>query len=187
MLVKCKVCDGEYQRQRLGQKACSPECAIQYARSIAAKKKRKQDHDRLQGLKSIGDLRREAQTAFNQYIRLRDMHRGCISCGTRNAGQYHAGHYRTRAAAPQLAYNCLNTWGQCAQCNHFLSGNITAYRIELIKRIGIDRVERLESDQGTSSKDPAYYLRLKRLFARRARHLARLRALRATVSGAVEF
>jgi hypothetical protein len=45
-----------------------------------------------------------------------------------------------------LRFNELNCHRQCAPCNNHKSGNITEYRIELIRRIGENLVEWLEKD-----------------------------------------
>lgn len=94
---------------------------------------------------------REAQKAFNAYIRSRDEKEPCISCGKLRAetavssgSNWHAGHYKTRGSSPELKFNELNCHKQCAHCNNFLSGNIENYRINLIKKIGLDKVEWLE-------------------------------------------
>jgi hypothetical protein len=89
----------------------------------------------------------EAQAAFNQYIRARDHGQGCISCGTNKQDiQYHAGHYRTRKAAPQLRFDEAQVFLQCSSCNNHLSGNLINYRRELLNRIGQAEVDRIECD-----------------------------------------
>ncbi|WP_202116081.1 recombination protein NinG, partial [Glaesserella parasuis] len=82
---------------------------------------------------------------FNEYIRLRDKDEPCISCQRFHQGQYHAGHYRTVKAMPELRFNEDNVHKQCSACNNHLSGNITEYRINLVRKIGAERVEALES------------------------------------------
>jgi hypothetical protein len=42
-------------------------------------------------------------------------------------------------------FNELNVHAQCEHCNSFLSGNIILYRQNLIKKLGIETVEWLES------------------------------------------
>lgn len=74
---------------------------------------------------------------------------GCISCGTKTAFAWHAGHYRTTAAAPQLRFNPDNIWLQCSACNVHKSGNIEAYRAALVELIGEERVLALESNNET--------------------------------------
>ena len=81
---------------------------------------------------------------FNQFIRARDGEK-CISCGTIAKRQYHAGHYLTRGARPELAFNEDNCHAQCSICNNHLSGNLAQYRINLINKMGIERVETLEN------------------------------------------
>jgi hypothetical protein len=87
---------------------------------------------------------KEAQAAFNAWIRVRDEDLPCISCGTTEAGQWHAGHYRTTAAAPELRFDENNCHKQCAQCNNYKSGNISEYRPNLIDRIGQEELDKLE-------------------------------------------
>ena len=85
-----------------------------------------------------------AQQAFNAYIRFRDSDDPCISCQRHHTGQYHAGHYRSVGAHPELRFEELNNNKQCAPCNNHLSGNIADYRINLIKKIGVKKVEWIE-------------------------------------------
>jgi hypothetical protein len=76
----------------------------------------------------------------------------CISSGRPLAldsigGGYDAGHYRSTGSAPHLRFNEENVHGQSKHDNRYLSGNAVDYRIGLIKRIGLDKVEFLESNQ----------------------------------------
>ena len=112
--------------------------------SHAKKKKELKDND-----KSF--QRKKTQDICNKFIRLRDRGKVCISCDhTGTAGGYigsggiHAGHYRSVGAMPSLRYNSLNIHAQCAQCNNIKSGNAIEFRIGLIKKIGLDKVEWLE-------------------------------------------
>ena len=45
-----------------------------------------------------------------------------------------------------MRFNEDNCHAQCVKCNRDLSGNAAAYRVELVRRIGLDRVELLECD-----------------------------------------
>ena len=87
---------------------------------------------------------KQAQAAFNAYIRERDYSLPCVSCGRNHNGQYHAGHYRSRGAHPELRFEELNCHKQCAPCNNHLSGNISNYRPALIKKIGLDKLDWIE-------------------------------------------
>jgi hypothetical protein len=85
-----------------------------------------------------------AQQSFNFFIRKRDKDLPCISCGRYHQGQWHAGHYLTTGARPELRFEPLNCHKQCAPCNNHLSGNIALYRQGLILRIGKSELEWLE-------------------------------------------
>ena len=85
------------------------------------------------------------QNLFNRYIRTRDQHKPCISCGaTDEVFGLECGHYLTIGSRPELRFHEDNAHGQCARCNRNLSGNQQAYRQNLIDRIGLERVEKLE-------------------------------------------
>lgn len=150
-MKKCRICKAKFEPFNSLQVACSPACALKIGKKQAAKKaddktkeQRKWVREQKQKLKGRSEHLKEAQQAFNAYIRERDRHRPCISCGTWSAGQFHAGHYRTTKAAPELRFEELNCHKQCAQCNNFDSGNIVEYRISLIQRIGQEAVDWLE-------------------------------------------
>lgn len=135
---------------------CCMGHALEFAREKAKKAKkrawRKEKKEGLDRLKTRSDWTREAQMTFNLFIRLRDKGLPCISCQRHHEGQYHAGHYLTVGARPNLRFNEKNVHKQCSCCNNHLSGNLINYRINLIKKIGVGEVETLES-----SHDPKKY------------------------------
>jgi len=94
-------------------------------------------------VKTRGDHIQELQSAFNEWIRLRDAGQPCISCGSYQ-GDWHAGHYRSVGSEPALRFEPDNVHKQCALCNTILCGSLAGYRINLIERIGLERVEWLE-------------------------------------------
>ena len=102
-------------------------------------------------LKSQADYVKDLQTVFNTYIRMRDKDLPCVSCGVFVAEEFHAGHYLP-TTFQVLRFNEFNVWKQCSRCNTHLRGNITAYRIELINRIGLAEVEKLENKRHEISK-----------------------------------
>lgn len=131
---------------------------------------------RKEKLKSASDWNKEAQAAVNKYIRLRDRNKPCVSCGSSpsdnnliTGSRFDAGHYRSRGSASHLRFNLLNIHKQCVKCNRFNSGNAVDYRIELIRRIGIDNVNKLESDNEPRKFTIEYLERIKRIFNKRAR------------------
>lgn len=139
---------------RLGQKVCSPACASvvgkqdaslqKMARKSIDQRNRRELRVAQERIKPRSEHLREAQAAFNEYIRLRDAREPCISCGRHHDGQYHAGHYRTVGANPELRFDEDNVHKQCAPCNNHKSGDIVNYRINLVAKIGAERVARLE-------------------------------------------
>jgi len=150
---KCCVvsCGKFFIPSRMGQAVCSPACAAidaprhqEKARKAIDQCERREIKVRREKLKSRAEHMREAQAAFNEWIRLRDADRPCVSCGRHHEGQYHAGHYRSVGANPELRFEPLNVWKQCAPCNTHLSGNLVNYRISLLQGIGAEKVEWLE-------------------------------------------
>jgi hypothetical protein len=154
-------CGTAFIPQRLGQKVCSPSCALAEAKNPANQEKarkalaeldRQDIKVRKEKLKSRGDHLREAQQAFNEFIRWRDQLAGhrCISSGKPldwNGNAVDAGHYRSVGSAPHLRFDERNCHAQSKQDNRFLSGNAVDYRLGLIARIGQAAVDELESDQ----------------------------------------
>ncbi|WP_118812711.1 recombination protein NinG, partial [Haemophilus influenzae] len=139
--TKCKVCGKAFVKTFSStQKVCSPECAIKLARDNAQKAQeraeKKKQRERKAKLKSRSEWLKETQAVFNKFIRLRDKNEPCISCGRYHQGQYHAGHYRSVGACPELRFCELNVHKQCAPCNDHKSGNIIEYRINLVNKIG---------------------------------------------------
>jgi hypothetical protein len=113
-------------------------------RENKAKRERKETKERKAKLKPRRDWLREAQSAFNKFIRTRDAGQPCISCGRHHNGQWHAGHYLSTGARPELRFDERNVHLQCAPCNNHLSGNIVLYRQGLIAKLGLAVVEELE-------------------------------------------
>ncbi|QPB42202.1 recombination protein NinG [Rodentibacter haemolyticus] len=146
---KCKVC-GDYFVKTVSslQKVCSPKCALELAQNNAQKAREKAEKQKLKErkakLKNRSQWLKEAQKVFNQFIRLRDKNEPCISCGNYHQGKYDAGHYRSVGACPELRFCELNVHKQCVPCNQHKSGNAIEYRINLVKRIGVEKVEWLE-------------------------------------------
>lgn len=116
-------------------------------------------------------LAKKAQVAFNSFIRERDKDLSCISCDRHHQGQYHAGHYRSVGAAKQLRFNEINCHKQCAPCNNHKSGNITEYRINLIKKIGISNTEALENNNETRRYSIEEYKEIEALYKLKLKEL----------------
>lgn len=148
----CKACGGKFRPSfNSTQVVCSPKCALahapanqQKARKAIDQRERREIQVRKEKLKSRADHLKEAQVVVNQYIRLRDADLPCVSCGRFHDGQWHAGHFRSAGGHPELRFEPLNIWRQCAPCNTHKSGDLVNYRAELVRRIGAEKVEWLE-------------------------------------------
>jgi hypothetical protein len=132
----CRACQKPFLRFRTTQAVCGPRCATKVVK--ADKRKEAEDtRARRVALKSRRDWLDEAQKAFNAWVRARDAALPCVSCGRHHEGQYHAGHYLTVGARPELRFTPANCHKQCSACNTHLHGNLILYRVELVKRIGL--------------------------------------------------
>lgn len=165
--------------------ACGYALANHRTRQAAERKRLREARElksRKRAIKTKSDWMKEAQAAFNSYIRARDYGKPCISCGCYEqdrftGGHFDCGHYRSRGAAAHLRFNVFNAHGQCKRCNRELSGNVVEYRLRLAKRYSAEMVQRIEQDNGARTFDIEYLKRVKRIFSRRARHYKKLRGL----------
>ena len=151
---KCRVasCGASFVPARLGQAVCSPACAIldapsnhDKARKAIADVGRKELRAAKERIKPKGQYMREAQAAFNAWVRLRDAALGCVSCNKPATwdGQWHASHFRSVGSSPEHRFNPDNVHKACSICNNHLSGNILGFLPELERRIGAEAVEAL--------------------------------------------
>ena len=170
----CKICSESFIPMfSTTQKTCKKmRCIIELVnlnkekklqRDIKAFKKseRKDLRERKEALKSRSDWLKEAQVAFNAYIRERDKGNLCISCGKseaelkiKNPIAMVCGHFLSVGGHPELRFQEYNANLQCTRCNggagkygQFNSKGLTVtqdYKINLIDKIGLSNVEWLE-------------------------------------------
>ena len=143
---KCKWCREEFIRVKPMQKCCDVDCAIAWAKNeqvkrdcapYAKSKPRKVVHDK-------GWWMKKAVTVYNRWIvKVRDANEPCISSGRLTAVQWQCGHYMPSTHSA-IRFDEDNTHKQSSEDNLYRSGNLTEYRIRLIDKIGLERVERLE-------------------------------------------
>lgn len=180
-LVKCKICGVEYERQRIGQKTCSVKCAIEMAKAQRIKVEKKEDRAKRIKLKTMADWMKEAQAAFNKYVRIRDHGKPCISCGSmpeqKYGGMMDCSHYRSTGAAKHLRFHLHNAAAACVKCNRYLSGNVVELRKGLIERIGTEKVEAIDNNNTTAKFDIEYLSRIKAIFTRKANRLIKRNGL----------
>ena len=147
---KCKECNETFTPSRPLQSVCSWSCSLKYGEKYKAKKDAKDWKAKKSKMKAElmthKDWVRLYQITFNTFIRLRDKDLPCVSCGTTKCEEFHAGHY-IATTYQYLRFNENNVHKQCSKCNTHLRGNSIPYRIELIKRIGLEEVEYLENSR----------------------------------------
>lgn len=178
-MKKCAVCREQFLKLRSFQKACSVSCALELAERQRLKKWAKEKREFREENKTLPQLIADAQKAFNKYIRERDYFLPCISCGLfkeqKFGGVYDAGHFRSVGSSPHLRFVENNCHKQCVACNQHESGNHSAYRIGLIEKIGIERVEEIEADQTPRHYTKDEMRELKKLYNQKARDAKRAR------------
>jgi hypothetical protein len=204
---KCRLrsCRKPFRQYRLGQEVCSWQCGLALKRERDAKRVRREKINSkretkvaLEKFKTRPQLTKEAQHAFNAFIRDRDEGLPCISCydyptgvGDLQGGQWDCGHYRTVGAAPELRFDEQNAHKQCKSCNSGVIRNgrrvIVAhdperhatvrakYRVGLIARIGISAVERLEGPHEPKKYLAEDLIGIRDLYRKKLRALKRLR------------
>ncbi len=141
---KCKVCTEPFVPRQPMQRVCGVDCAKAEAVRVRQHAEKKADRAKREKLKPRADWLKEAQTAFNSYIRLRDDRLPCVSCGRESISGWNAGHFMSVGSHPELRFEEDNVHKQCIHCNLHKHGNALMYRLALIEKIGLDRVEWLE-------------------------------------------
>jgi len=157
--MKCKSCKSKFEQKYFLQKYCMDDIcqnlmikeALKKSKAKKVKEWNKEKKVRKEALKTLSEYKKELQVIFNKFIRLRDKGLNCISCN-KPAKKENAGHYRSVGGNPELRFEELNNNLQCEYCNTYLHGNLIDYRINLIKKIGIKKVEWLEGKH-----DPKHY------------------------------
>ncbi|WP_298929192.1 recombination protein NinG [uncultured Ramlibacter sp.] len=151
----CAVCHGPFVPARPMQRVCGMVCARKVP-VIQRKQEAAETRARKEAIKKPSKSKAEAQDEFNKWVRARDAFLPCISCGTVNppmkpGGQWDAGHFLSRGAYPELAFNEDNCHKQCKSCNagsgkfsHKARTVSQAYEVNLLARIGADRLAALK-------------------------------------------
>lgn len=182
---KCAACKEVFKPVRPLQKVCGPECSAAWSKKLAEQKaarakrdERKSIREALEKAKTRGQHLKEVQAAFNAWVRLRDAGLPCISCGRPASwpGQWDAGHYRSRGACPELRFDPLNVNKQCGPCNVHLSGNLIEYRIGLIRKIGLEKVEWLEGKHEAKKLTLAELQEMKAVYRAEVRRMKKVAA-----------
>lgn len=167
--------------------AATLECSLRLAESAgvknanAAKKvERAEFKVRKEKAKRPADLKKEAQAAFNAFIRYRDLSAGhnCIDCGKpfepqKPGGSVDAGHFLSRGSHQNLAFDERNVFAQRKNCNRPGGTTAAAFRLGVIGRIGLEAVETLEADTTPRRYRADDYRRIRDEYRAKLRELKR--------------
>ena len=125
-LPPASKCTDYMQKRGFCNVECATQCGLERAGKAKERKQKQELRQAKERVKARPELAREAQTAINAYVRLRDMGKPCISCDRPDDGthQRHASHYRSVGACSSLRFNLKNIYASCQQCNTSKSGNI---------------------------------------------------------------
>jgi hypothetical protein len=198
---KCANCENRYKADTMFihglQAFCNRDAWIEYC-SVKNKPALIKKGNKIRAAKDKADKESiklpskwlsEAQTEVNKYIRIRDIFEPCIACNKARevieaeqswkvGGCWDAGHFQSRGAKGQLRFVLFNINKQCKSCNagssKFSAKAATVdanYKANLIKKIGIEKVEALENNNAIDhrKKDIDYLKRVKKIFAKKAR------------------
>jgi hypothetical protein len=177
-MPRCKNCKEKYEQYEFNNKFCK-EIDCQTAKALfklskiktQKKKDWKQKKKELkEKLKTNSDYTKEVQTVFNQWVRLRDKGLPCISC-QKPSKKENAGHYRSVGSSPHLRFEPMNCHLQCEYCNTYLHGNLINYRVNLINKIGVEAVEKLEQNQESKKYSIPELIELKQVYKEKIRVL----------------
>ena len=183
---KCKAC-GEVFTPPINSSlatSCSYGCALKVADEKVRQKAAKAIHrERKERIKTKSQLETEAQAAFNRFIRARDEGLDCIGCdrpGNDNSAGWHCGHFKSIGSHPELRFNEFNANRQCGSCNkgsaRYSKTESTVskqYRKNLIKKIGLEQVEKLETYGGMPNWTHDDLRKLKAEYRKKWKHLER--------------
>ncbi len=162
----CKQCGDKFIPQRPLQMVCGAPCAIAYGNKLKARKaadtakqERQALRERKEKLKGRKEWEKDAARWFNKWVRLRDAHLPCISCGRTELTYLEAwdcGHFRTVGSAKHMQFIEDNAHKQCSTDNRGSEKYIQkreriakAYEENLRLRIGDERVDAVKNDNTT--------------------------------------
>jgi len=193
----CKVCGDMIEHRISGfHVVCSLDCTLANLREKnrrgAARRQAKRDRELKLGYTPKAQWMAKAEKAVRLYCRVRDAADPCISCGRsvaeveagpwRPGGYWDGGHFLSKGSHPELRLCTWNIWKQCKTCNggagNYVKKHSTvqkAYRERLVAKIGEERVQWLEGPHKPLQPDLLYLMRVKKIFTKRARLLARRR------------
>jgi hypothetical protein len=151
---KNKGCNNTFPQYNSIQTWCSPKCGAEIAQA-KVKANYKAETIVLRNKYYASDIKtrkKAAKDACHLWIKIRDKGLPCICCNKPMGEHGNAGHFHESGNNPRIRYDEDNIHYQIIQCNMHHGGDSDDYRGNLIKKIGIARVERLDSLKGGTMK-----------------------------------
>lgn len=105
--------------------------------------------------KGTAKLIQDCQIVFNEFVRLRDKGKGCISCDSPTFTD--CGHMFKKSTRPAMRFNPMAAAGQCRECNSLPDGNYDAFCDGIFKRHGRDYLQTV-IQQANNSRQTDYKL-----------------------------
>lgn len=177
---KCLACREWFNPKEQGITTCSVDCGILYGKSNFTKQKVREKRKAKKKLRDedakvlMQDCYRIAQAIgrFHGYLS------GITKCVTCNIPlitqeQVDGGHFKKKNVYSAIKLYTLQIHPQCVNCNQYNGGREDEYRLFMIDRYGLEKVEWLESHKGVITKKyTAEYLRkYKKIMGKRLRVL----------------
>ncbi|MGL4754519.1 MAG: recombination protein NinG [Aeromonadaceae bacterium] len=190
---KCKQC-GSFVSSDSGVKTpsgffCCHDHAIRFAMEKSAKQRerqaakarreseskakeaRKELRARKLAVKPIAYFRAKAKAACHLYIRTRDEGMPCPCCEATSAVQWDAAHYRPAGVNSALKFDERNIHRCCQVCNQHKSGNLTMYRMWMVKKYGEEFVQSLDNNHEIRRYTRAELEEIEALYKRKLKEL----------------
>lgn len=76
-----------------------------------------------------------------------------------------------------MRFYTLNIAGQCKRCNRYLGGNYQQFRLGLIDRLGVEKVDAIEADQRARHYSKNNLRRIKQIFNKKCKLLEKRKGL----------
>jgi hypothetical protein len=151
---KNKGCNNTFPQYNSIVVWCSPKCGAEIAQA-KVKANYKAETIVLRNKYYASDIKtrkKAAKDACHLWIKIRDKGLPCICCNKPMGEHGNAGHFHESGSNSRIRYDEDNIHYQIIQCNMHHGGDSDDYRGNLIKKIGITRVERLDSLKGGTMK-----------------------------------
>ena len=192
MTKLCKICREPNPNSM--RQVCSFAHAMEYLKlpEVEAKKqkalakiiRRKEKKAKVKA-KGLNHWLKETQKVFNEWVRLDDIDKSCISCGMPDhmlgdvfgRGKWDAGHFKPVGSNREIRFHRWNINKQCINCNSFKSSNREGYQAAILAVWGQERLDWLNGPHEIQRYTIEYLARFRRVYRKRIRIRKKLRGI----------